>query len=159
MRWSLKLICRRSGQRQRDVARGRSTGYRRWRRRWGTDDDVEEYQMMMIRVVLIGCIRWGCFDVLLDFWLWWTIVSLRFDLNPRAKKCRLQQAVNDYQLFYDGFLRCGMHLCRILHVGSRCIVQREGPHGRGVWWRAVRIKKLRASADVYWASLLTWEFL
>lgn len=157
MRWSLKFMCRRSGQRRRDVASRR--GYRRWRRRWGTDDDVEEYQMMMIRVVLIGCIRWGCFDVLLDFWLWWTIVSLRFDLNPRAKKCRLQQAVNDYQLFYDGFLRCGMHLCRILHVGSRCIVQREGPHGRGVWWRAVRIKKLRASADVYWASLLTWEFL
>ena len=62
------------------------------------------------------------------------IISLALILNPRAKKCRYKQAVNLFlmlstitRMFYDGFLRCGMHLCRIVHVGSRCIAQREGP--------------------------------
>lgn len=156
MRWSLKLICRRSGQRQRDVARGRSTGYRRWRRRWGTDDDVEEYQMMMIRVVLIGCIRWGCFDVLLDFWLWWTIVSV--DLNPRHK---ISFANIDRLSTITNVLRRVLRMvciCVGFVVGSRCIVQREGPQ----WARRVtcgKNKKAQSMADVYWASLLTWEFL
>ena len=50
------------------MARGRVRGTDDGVGRWETDDDVEEYQMMMIRVVLVAFVGFVLI-VLLDFWL------------------------------------------------------------------------------------------